>query len=176
MDFCFNSICMKGIYLHGYQGYVTEEKKEFLNNYGDIYAPNINYDENPSIILNLLNDFKEDKFDFVSGTSLGGLFAYHMALKLDIPCLLLNPAVTAVEIIKDFLPENTVGKSPNNTVNVIVGMKDEIIAPSIQLDFFNRLNDPKELINIKKYEDLGHFVPLDIFEESFNQFRIKLMK
>ena len=165
---------MKGIYLHGYQGYVTDEKKEFLNQYGDVYAPNINYDENPSILFNILKEFKDDKFDFVSGTSLGGLFAYHLALKLDVPCLLLNPAVTAIEIIKDFLPENTIGKSPNKLVDIVVGMQDEIIAPSIQLDFFDQINDPNKLIEIIKYEDLGHFVPLDIFEESFNQFKLKL--
>lgn len=165
---------MKGIYLHGYQGFVTKEKKAFLDNFGEVYAPHTDYDQNPKILFQLLEKFKDEQLDFVSGTSLGGILAYHLALALDIPCLLLNPAVTAMELIKEYLPKNTIIKKPNQLVNVIVGGKDDIVKPNLQIKFFKQLMDPNHLIDVKIYEELGHFVPLEIFEESFYNFKEKI--
>ena len=176
MDFFYGiNLMMKGIYLHGYQGFVTEEKKAFLEKFGDVYAPHTDYDQNPTILFQLIEKFKNEELDFVSGTSLGGILAYHLAIKLEVPCLLLNPAVTAMGMIKDFLPEHTIGKSSSKYVNVIIGEKDDVVDPKLQLDFFNHIKSINHHIEIIKNKNLGHFVPLDVFEESFKQFKEKIL-
>ena len=162
---------LKGIYLHGYQGYVTDEKKAFLNQFGDVYAPNIEYDNNPNVLFELYDEFKDQKLDFVSGTSLGGILVYHLALLLDLPCLLLNPAVTAMEQVKDFIPKEAFTIEPSKKILVLVGMKDSIVNPEEQIKFFDRINSESNHVNLKIEEDLVHFVPYDVFESTFKEFR-----
>ena len=162
---------LKGIYLHGYQGYVTEEKKAFLNQFGDVYAPNIEYDNNPTILFELYEKFKDQKLDFVSGTSLGGILIYHLALLLDVPCLLLNPAVTAMEQVKDFIPKEAFEIKPSKKIFVLVGMKDTIVDPEEQIKFFEEIKAETNLVNLKIDDELVHFVPFDVFEITFKEFR-----
>lgn len=161
---------MKGIYLHGYQGFVTEEKKSILSTIGEVYAPKIDYDLQPTILHHLYNEFKKEKLDFVSGTSLGGILSYHLALLLEVPCLLLNPAVTALNQIKPFIPQEALTITPQKDVVVVVGMKDEIVNPSVQIEYFEMIKEKSPNIWIKKNEDLTHFVPVEVFQQSFEEF------
>ena len=176
MDFFMNDKKLKGVYLHGYQGYVTDEKKDFLNQFGDVYAPNIDYDQNPMILFDLYEKYKNEEIDFVAGTSLGGILIFHLAMILNKPCLLLNPAVTAMDQIKSFIPENAYNLIPNKKVNVVIGMKDTIVDPTKQLLFFNNYTDDLNLIDIKIKEDLDHFIPYDLFVELFQDFKNELIK
>lgn len=161
---------MKGIYLHGYQGFVTDEKKSILSSIGDVYAPKIDYDLQPTILHHLYKEFKEEKLDFVSGTSLGGILSYHLALLLEVPCLLLNPAVTALSQIKPFIPEEAFRLTAQKDVVVVVGMKDDIVDPNLQINYFEDLKEKSSNVWIKKNEELTHFVPVDIFQEAFDHF------
>lgn len=161
------NIKLKGIYLHGYNGYVTEEKKRFLEDLGEIYAPHIIYDEEADIVHQLYDKFKSTELDFVSGTSLGGILAYHLAILLNVPCLLLNPAVTAMDQIKSFIPIEAFNSNYNKDTLVIVGLKDQIVKPAEQITFFEH----KLGVTINQLEELEHFVPIDTFEESFKQFQ-----
>ena len=160
----------KGIYLHGYQGYVTQEKKSFLDQIGEIYAPNIDYDQNPTIINDLFEQFKDQNLDFVAGTSLGGILVYHLAILLDVPCFLLNPAVTALDQIKQFIPSQAFEKEYDAKMMVITGMKDEIVSPKQQISFFEKKYSNSSQLFIIQDVNLGHFVPYDTFEDSFETF------
>ncbi|QTV05117.1 hypothetical protein [Faecalibacter bovis] len=166
-----NSKKLNGIYLHGYQGYVTDEKKNFLGNYGTIYAPNIDYDNEPEILYSLYDQFKDKNLDFVSGTSLGGLLIYHLALLLEVPCLVLNPAVTVLDQVKKYIPNKAWELKPKSQIYVLVGLKDEIVNSDLQLDFFNKINLETNKVTLCINEDLGHFIPLEDFELAFNEFK-----
>ena len=170
MDFFMEQKKLKGVYLHGYKGYVTEEKQVYLNQLGEVYHPNIDYDNHPTIIFELWERFKDQNIDFVAGTSLGGLLIYQLAKLLDVPVLLLNPAITAVEIVKDFIPKEVQKIDYKKNVMVVVGLKDDIILPQLQLDFFEEELKSNTNISIKKIDELGHFVPIQEFEEVFNEF------
>lgn len=161
----------KGIYLHGYKGYVTEEKQAFLNQFGDVYHPNIDYDNHPTIVHELWEKFKDQNIDFVAGTSLGGLLIYQVAKLLDVPVLLLNPAVTALEFVKDFIPKEVQHLNFKQPVRVIVGLNDDIILPQKQLDFFKEELKLNPNITIKEIKNLGHFVPIQDFVEVFEEFQ-----
>lgn len=171
MDFFMENKMLKGIYLHGYQGYVTQEKKAFLERFGDIYAPNIDYDNNPAILHKLYDNFKDEKIDFVAGTSLGGILIYHLAILLDVPCLLLNPAVIALEQVRPFIPKEAFTIVPAKDIFVLVGMKDEVVNPKLQLDFFDKINQESNNVTIKIDENLEHFIPYNDFEVIFQEFK-----
>jgi len=165
-----NNSQLKGVYLHGYQGFVTDEKKEFLNQIGNIYAPTIDYDTDYTILHRLYEQFRNEKLDFVSGTSLGGILSYHLALLLNVPCLLLNPAVTAMNQIESFIPQEALSKLPQKEVTVLVGMKDEVIEPKFQLSFFESINKQTNNIRILINDNLEHLVPLENFVDAFKIF------
>lgn len=162
---------LKGVYLHGYQGFVTEEKKAFLDDFGEIYAPFVDYDNQPTILIELYEKFKEEKLDFVSGTSLGGVLIYHLALLLDVPCLLLNPAVTAIDQVKAFIPRGAFEIKPTNKIYVLIGMKDQIINPKIQLNFFENIKNESNNVILKIDDNLEHFVPYEDFKLAFTEFK-----
>lgn len=165
---------LNGIYLHGYQGFVTEEKKAFLNSFGNVYAPKIDYDNQPTILYQLYEEYQSKPLDFVAGTSLGGLLIYHLALLLEVPCLLLNPAVTALDQVKPFIPKEALQQKPNKTVMVLVGAKDEIVNPKSQIDFFHQLDHVGDLIHLEVDADLDHFIPIETFGKSFMKFKTYL--
>lgn len=174
MVFFMNNNGLKGIYLHGYQGYVTEEKKDYLNQLGDIYAPTIDYDQNPQILFQLYEEFKDQSLDFVSGTSLGGILIYHIALLLEVPCLLLNPAVTVIQQIKPFIPQEAFNKKNTNKIVTLVGLKDDIVNPQQQIQFFEQQKQNGDDIDLILDPDLAHFVPYDTFKHTFDQFKLML--
>ena len=51
---------MKFAYLHGYQGFVTDEKRVYLNELGDCYSPTIDYDNAPTLIQDLVAQFTKE--------------------------------------------------------------------------------------------------------------------
>lgn len=169
MDF-FMKTDWKGIYLHGYKGNVTPEKKMFLEGLGEIYAPTIDYDQQPTIIFQLLEQFKDQKLDFVAGTSLGGLLIYHVAMMLEVPCLLLNPAVTALEQVKPFLPQEALKRKHSSKLMVLTGMEDEMVDPLKQIEFFENRYTSTQDFQLIQDSSLGHFVPYETFEATFHAF------
>lgn len=162
---------LRGIYLHGYQGFVTEEKQNFLNDFGDIYAPFIDYEMEPDILFKLVDKFKNQKIDFVSGTSLGGILGYYLAKILNVPCLLFNPAVIAINQIKDLIPENQISDKYNKLTYVVVGLKDEVVDPFKQIDFY----EDKPYTVIIKEDNLQHHIDLETFKKGFNDFLDKIL-
>lgn len=171
MDFFMNEKKLKGIYLHGYKGYVTEEKHLFLNQFGDIYHPTIDYDNQPTIVFELYEKYRHQTIDFVAGTSLGGILIYHLAKVLDVPVLLLNPAVTALPLIQEFIPKEAENKEYLQKTMVIVGAKDDIVSPILQLKYFEREAQINPNIQIIERNNLGHFVPIKEFTEAFTKFK-----
>ncbi len=158
---------LRGIYLHGYQGFVTDEKKDFLENYGDVYAPFTDYDLQTDVVFKLYEQFKNQTINFVSGTSLGAILGYHLAKLLNVPCLLFNPAVIAINQIKGFIPKEAFEVEYDKNSLLIVGLKDDVVDPIKQIEFFKDFNH----FTIQQIEDLEHTIPIDVFEKSFTEFK-----
>jgi hypothetical protein len=166
---------MKFAYLHGYQGFVTDEKRIYLDSLGECYAPLIDYDTDNTIIQELLVKFKEEPIDFIAGTSLGGMISYYLGMMLNIPVLMFNPAVIAIERLKPFLPEVLLNGVPSKKNTVFTGLKDDVIEPQLQIEFVENLQ--RQNGNIEQFFDaeMTHLVTLDEFERAFKKF-IELKK
>lgn len=163
---------VRGIYLHGYQGFVTDEKKSFLEEFGNVYAPFTDYELQTDIVFKLYEQFKNEPLDFVAGTSLGAILGFHLAKLLNVPCLLFNPAVIAMNQISGFIPKEAFEVEYNQDSLLIVGLKDDVIDPVKQIDFFKDFKN----FTIVKEDELEHTVPIDIFVKSFQAFKKILEK
>lgn len=161
---------MKFAYLHGYQGFVTDEKREYLNSLGQCYAPAIDYDNAPTLIQDLVEQFTKEPIEFIAGTSLGGMISYYLGLVLNVPVLMFNPAVIAVERLKPFLSEQLLNRIPNQRNLIFTGLKDDVIEPKFQIDFVENLQ--KQNGNIKQIFDaeMTHLITLKEFEKAFEMF------
>lgn len=78
------------LYFHGHDSFLSGEKKIILQRFGTVILPLIDYKETGSI--NKVIDLYAEKIiadvDIVRGSSMGGLVAYHVSQKYDVPCLL----------------------------------------------------------------------------------------
>ena len=161
---------MKFAYLHGYQGFVTDEKRVYLNELGDCYSPTIDYDNAPTLIQDLVAQFTKEPIEFISGTSLGGMISYYLGLILNVPVLMFNPAVIAIERLKPFLSDELLNAVPQKQNMVFTGLKDDVVEPKFQIEFVENLKQKNA--NIMQFfdEEMTHLVTLEEFEKGFTTF------
>lgn len=161
---------MKFIYLHGYNGFVSMDKRNFLDTLGGNYVPEINYDRQPTIIHDLIEKLSSEPVDFISGTSLGAVVAYFVGINQNIPVLMFNPAVTFLEMIKAMVPEAVFSKIPTKPNYVFTGLKDNVILPAAQKKFIEDLRTAGAPVNHFEYEQMTHYVDYPEFKEAFTLF------
>lgn len=160
------------LYLHGYQGFVTDEKKAFLDQISNAYYPFIDYDLEATTVFEKLSELI-DKHDIeiISGTSLGGIMTYYLGIMKNLPTLLLNPAVTAVNQIAPFVPKTVQIALPKNEIVVIAGKEDEVVPFDEQLQFFETLKqNVSASIEIITEDKLMHLVALEDFKRYFEMY------
>lgn len=161
---------MKFAYLHGYQGFVTDEKRAYLDTLGDCYAPTIDYDTDITIIQELLAKFQKEPIEFIAGTSLGGMISYYLGMMLNIPVLMFNPAVIAIERLKPFLPDALLNGAPSQQNIVFTGLKDDVIDPKLQIEFVEKLQKQNGAVEQFFDAEMTHLVTLGEFEKAFKTF------
>jgi predicted esterase YcpF (UPF0227 family) len=141
----------KALYIHGaFSAFkplsekVIALEKEF-NIVGFNYCMETSFDDN---ISNLEKFCIEQKVDFIIGVSLGGLYASHLAHRLMLPSVLINPCVDpsgTLHIIIGEYTNYTTGKNEtftqsladtfpsehliNDNSLIFVGLKDDVINP-----------------------------------------------
>ena len=161
---------MKFAYLHGYQGFVTDEKRVYLNELGDCYSPTIDYDNAPTLIQDLVAQFTKEPIQFIAGTSLGGMISYYLGLILNVPVLMFNPAVIAIERLKPFLSDELLNAVPQKQNMVFTGLKDDVVDPKFQIEFVENLKQKNANITQFFDEEMTHLVTLEEFEKGFTTF------
>ena len=161
---------MKFAYLHGYQGFVTDEKRVYLNELGDCYAPTIDYDNASTLIQDLVAQFTKEPIQFIAGTSLGGMISYYLGLILNVPVLMFNPAVIAIERLKPFLSDELLNAVPQKQNMVFTGLKDDVVEPKFQIEFVENLKQKNANITQFFDEEMTHLVTLEEFEKGFTTF------
>mgnify|MGYP001608815007 FL=1 len=161
---------MKFAYLHGYQGFVTDEKRVYLNELGDCYSPTIDYDNAPTLIQDLVAQFTKEPIQFIAGTSLGGMISYYLGLILNVPVLMFNPAVIAIERLKPFLSDELLNAVPQKQNMVFTGLKDDVVDTKFQIEFVENLKQKNANITQFFDEEMTHLVTLEEFEKGFTTF------
>lgn len=156
------------LYLHGLESKLSLEKKAVLTKFGNVIAPDLDYKNNDEIFNLIYEQYKSLNIDCIIGSSMGGFMGYYLAMTFNCPALLFNPALP-IPGLNQIIPENL---KPKEKVlyNFVLGWQDTIVKATENLEFISK-NAYKSLhYTIKVRPDLGHQIPLNIFEEESNKF------
>lgn len=159
---CFVSLPdnMKLLYLHGLNSKLSDEKREILENYGPVFAPDINYSKKyfqPELIL---KQYPNTDFNVVIGSSIGALNAYAISEIIGRPALLFNPPLVKYQSI------DLKGKHPAEASykKILLGESDDVVNAAETLSFLGQILQNSEL-DIKVLPNLAHQIPIDVFTD-----------
>lgn len=146
------------LYLHGYKGSLTPEKRTILEHYSNVVAPTIDYD-NPGFFKKLL-PFAQ-KADVFIGSSFGGYTAHMLSMLYNKPALLFNPAFVTKSPVPD-LDGLTMPEAKSSHTCIVLGKLDDVIIYRDNLEHVSR-NLGLDDVRIVEEEDMGHRIPEDVF-------------
>jgi predicted esterase YcpF (UPF0227 family) len=160
--------CSKTLFLHGLESLLSDNKRETLLKFSeDVISPTLDYKNNPNIFQFLVEKYQYENIDVIIGSSMGGLMGYYLSRKINVPCLLFNPALPYRGVPQNI--EKNIGS--NSLTYIVLGKKDNIINFKENFEFI--MNDIKDNddIQIKIINKLVHRIPFEIFsQEVFNFF------
>jgi predicted esterase YcpF (UPF0227 family) len=158
------------LYLHGLDSKLSPEKKAILEKYGKVYAPNLNYYDNPDAIQTVIDLYTDVEIDTVIGSSMGGFAGYYVSNALLRPALLFNPA-----LMKRSVPQNIPSQENyNNLKQIVIGQKDDVVSPADTLTFLSEDFNPVTDIHLHLVPRLDHNIPVEFFKEEVESFFGKL--
>ena len=156
---------MNILYLHGLNSKLSDKKREVLEQYGQVYAPDINYSEKhfqPDLIL---KEFPNIEFNVVMGSSMGALNAYAISEIIGRPALLFNPPLSKYQEVES-KSKFTRGLTSKQ---ILLGGSDDVVNAAETLNFLGK-NLQKSVLNIKVLPQLGHRIPIDVFTDQVEKF------
>lgn len=164
---------MNILYLHGLDSNLSIEKRQILEKFGEIIAPNLDYRENPNMIDFLFNEYKNQNIDVVIGSSMGGFAGFYLSKMFQIPALLFNPALPYRTVFQN-IP--IVEQENSHKLQIVIGKQDDVILAKDNLEFISKLTPLNSDFRLHINEELGHGIPLDVFQNEVNLFSIILFE
>ena len=162
---------MNILYLHGLKSKLKEEKRRILEDYGKVFAPDIDYSAEHIQPLRILRNYPDTEFNVIIGSSMGALNAYIISNWIGRPALLFNPPL-AKHPWSLMLPKEKFIRS-DSPKQLLLGGMDNVVDPQETLTFLGRNLQEQEL-EIKVDPFLGHRIPPELFEEQVAHFFSKL--
>ncbi|WP_405330206.1 YqiA/YcfP family alpha/beta fold hydrolase [Leeuwenhoekiella sp. LLG6367-2.1] len=155
------------LYLHGLESKLNASKRAFLESYGAVIAPDLDYKNNPDAIQQTYVNYKSEAIDYVMGSSMGGFAAYHLGLAFNTPVLLFNPA-----LVKRSVPQNIpkFEAASSGFGQVVLGGKDTVVDPSDTLTFLGQQLKLGFDYHLHLHAEMSHRTPLEVFEEEVKLF------
>ncbi|CAL67526.1 YqiA/YcfP family alpha/beta fold hydrolase [Christiangramia forsetii] len=162
---------MNILYLHGLKSKLSSEKRKALEQYGKVFAPDIDYSKDHVQYTQILRQFPNTQFNAIIGSSMGGLNSYIISNWIGRPALLFNPPLSKHPWSTMHLKEKFV--RGNASKQVVLGARDEVVNPKDTLNYIASGLYDDELV-IKIHPQLGHRIPLDVFEVEVKEFFDKI--
>src|SRR5690606_3316635 len=153
---------MNILYLHGLDSKLSPEKREILEIYGEVFAPDLDYYQNSKAIKTILDMYSETNINTVIGSSMGGFAAYHVSNAIFRPALLFNPALRTRSVPQEIPKDNY---NYNNLKHFVIGQKDDVVSPADTLSFLSENFNPVTAILLRMVPLIGHRSPLSINDE-----------
>lgn len=158
---------MNILYLHGLESKLSPAKRKILEKYGEVYAPDLDYNQNPNVIDTILKMYEKIDINTVMGSSMGGFVAYHVSNALFRPALLFNPALRKRTVLQNIPNDNN---NYNNLKHIIIGQRDDVVIPTDTLSFISENFNPITEINLRLVPRVGHRISIELFEEEVESF------
>lgn len=160
---------MKILYLHGLDSFLQDDRKQVLQQYGEVFAPILDYKNTPHLFETLQKKYSD--IEAIIGSSAGGLATYYLAQAIKKPCLLFNPALNfrnEMPIPTDFDP------SYFEYMRIVIGLQDEIIEAWQSLSIIKNDISQNQNIDIHLINKMKHSYPIEIFRQEVAFFFKKL--
>lgn len=161
---------MNIIYLHGLESKLSNEKRKILEPFGTIITPDMDYHANSKMFQWLYETYKDAQIDCIIGSSMGGFMGYYLAMALNCKSLLFNPALSQRSVQQD-ITENLQPKA-QTSYQLVLGWDDLIVPAKDTLQFIKQNGFPKIDYQINLVPNLGHQIPVNIFNEKVECFLI----
>ena len=140
---------MKVVFFHGLESEGPGGKAAYIECIGNnVFAEKMDY-RDPHLLQRTWKEVEEFGPDYVVGSSMGGWYGLNMAIHLNVPCMLFNPAVVKRSVEIKVPP---MGKA-RPEVDLLLGKTDEVV------DWMNLRKVP---INVT-WADCGHRVPPEVY-------------
>jgi hypothetical protein len=147
-------------YFHGFDGFLTNEKRKILEGFGNVIAPTYNYRDAQTLTQIKESFYGKDLNQAIFiGTSFGGYVANSLSTIYDRPNLLYNPALLFRTLKMDL--DAPLISSLSSFSYFVLGEKDRLLSCHDNMQFIDEyIKGPKEII-IEK--EMGHHIPAEIF-------------
>jgi len=158
---------MNILYLHGLKSKLSTQKRNVLEKYGEVYAPDIDYSKDYDQYNKILQQFPKIEFNVIIGSSMGALNAYIISDWIGRPALLFNPPLSKYPWSTMYPKEKFI--RGNASKQILLGAKDKIVNPQETLNYIGQHLFEHEVL-IKIDPQLGHRIPVSLFEEQVETF------
>ena len=156
---------MNILYLHGLKSKLSPEKKKILEQYGKVYAPDIDYESRYIQPVEILKQYPKIEFNAVTGSSMGALNAYIISENIGRSALMFNPPLAKYEA-REFKARFTKGYIYQQ---FRLGGKDEVVSPIETMNFLSskiRIHD----VTVNIDPNLGHRIPPELLNQDLQRF------
>ena len=158
---------MKILYLHGLDGSLSEEKRDAMLKYGEVFGPQIDYRSSENVFNTLVEKYSNHNIDVVIGNSAGGLAGYYISLVYHTPCLIFNPALPYSSIVQK-LPTNLPSRA--KYLQVVLGQKDDVVKAKDNLIFLAENMEPNFHYATHILNNVAHQIPISDFKNELTSF------
>lgn len=153
----------KILFLHGLDSRPYEDRIAILEASGSkVFCPHIIYQENLETEI-AQKIIEKDGITHLVGHSLGGILAYYMSIKYELPVLMFNPAFTPHNRMYFEMVKGLDGINAHAVQYAVVGLQDDVIPPEMQLKMLRHAA-------VYQLEELGHKVDPTTYGKYFNIF------
>ena len=158
---------VKILFIHGFNNFLSEERRKILEQYFEVIAPEFNYNNAQNLLNELSKIIEDEGIKAIIGNSMGGLFSYYLAEKYDLPALCFNPALCAVEEVRKHaeIPE-IIPKS--NKITFVIGGKDTTVPALRSFEWITKNVYPDFIL--KWYNSMGHHTEIAVLDIETKQF------
>ncbi len=158
---------MNILYIYGLDSKLSPEKRSFLENFGEVLTPEVDYYSDPLAIESILNQMKDKKIHAVIGSSMGGFAGFYISTFLGVPALLFNPALEKRSVEQEVPHQIITGRTRKK---ILLGAIDDVIDPSDTLRFLSRNYNEHTDFHLHIMPGLTHNIPVNVFEDKVKEF------
>lgn len=152
---------MRILYIHGLDSSPNPERMGYLKNRGhQLWGLHLDYMNEPNSYQMLKDLVKQEKIEYLVGSSLGGFLGYYLGEEFGLACLLFNPAMFVSLEEANIQMEQSV-QTPERWV--VLGAEDDRVDPNGNWTFFQEKLNTALFQRVSLVQGLGHEIDLDTF-------------
>ncbi len=146
---------MKVVFFHGLKSEGPGGKAAYLEYQGNnLFAEKMDY-RDPLFLKRIWGEVEVFNPDCIVGSSMGGWFGLHMAVHLNVPCMLFNPAVSKRTVEISVPPLG----NARPEVDLLLGKTDDVVLGHEVLEWMDAHGFSAEVT----WANCGHRVPPEIY-------------